>query len=541
MDIKDFGLVKNNLHGEVIHIDIGKFYHRQAKYNQAIEELKRAIEMNPNNEMAHFELANVYLKIKNDPLAEKEYKKALELKPHFSGASLELGRFYHHRQRRIDLAIIEFERILTESPENWEANYELGKIYKQKGRHKLAVEKLERASNVNPNYEQIHFDLGKVYRDLTMPDLAIKEFEKILAIGNNNNDIFIKNKVLNEVEITQKKLILESKVRAMVAMIINKCNLKCRICEIWKKPWQASPKTMDEIVKLFPYIEDMVWEGGEVLLMKGFEEVLHEATRYPHLKQVIFTNGLLFTEKIIEKLFRGRVDIVFSIDGVTKDTYEYIRRGGNFERLTKNLNMIKEAKKKHGSTIETYFNSVVMKSNYFEIERFIDFAKQYNFNAVTLTPIRGNFGEENIFDNNDIEALEYIKKIIPKITKKAYEYGIILNNWLPGIQDQVCEIQNAPCGNSNGNRITSESKTNNGIICYAPWQRLVLDSEGQVRPFVFCLNKWIGNADRNSLEEIWNGEAMQEYRKKIIEHDYQDICQPECISGQVGEKIRDII
>ncbi len=543
MDTGDFDLLKKTFQGEDLYIEIGKFYHRQGKYTQAIEELKKVTETNSKNELAHFELANVYMKIKDDSLAEKEYKKALELNPHFCGAALELGKFYHYRQRRIDLAVEAFERVLAGSPGDWEANYELGKIYKQKGQYRLAAEKLDRASKENCNNEQINFDLGKVYRDLNMPDLAIREFKKALTVGNNSNDTFIKNKVLNEIEITEKKIILESKVRAIVAMIINRCNLRCIICNIWKSSWQASQKTMGELVRLFPYIEDMVWEGGEVLLMQGFEDILNEATRYPHLKQVIFTNGLLFTEKIIEKLFRGRVDIVFSIDGVTKETYEYIRRGGKFDRLIRNLSMIKEAKEKYGGIIETYLNPVIMKSNYSEIERFIDFAKEYNFNAITFTPIRGKFGDENIFESNDIEALGYIKKISPKIARKAYEYGIILNNWLPVPQEGICNSaeQNVACGNSNANEVSSGDKTDRRIICYAPWQRLVIDSEGQVRPFVFCLNKWIGNTDQSSLEEIWNSEGMQEYRKKIINHDYMDICQPECISGQVADKIRDII
>jgi len=173
-----------------------------------------------------------------------------------------------------------------------------------------------------------------------------------------------------------------------------------------------------------------------------------------------------------------------------------------------------------------------MKSNYREIEKFIDFAKEYNFDAITITPLRGEFGDENIFEQNNTEALEFLRKAMPKVTQKARGYGIILNNWLPGLQGDVCKIEE--CGG-----VPAQKKGK--MICHAPWQRLVLDSEGQVRPFVFCMNKWIGNSDKNSLEEIWNSEAMQEYRKRIINCDYQGLCQPECISGQVADKIRDII
>jgi MoaA/NifB/PqqE/SkfB family radical SAM enzyme len=284
----------------------------------------------------------------------------------------------------------------------------------------------------------------------------------------------------------------------------------------------------------------MVWEGGEVLLMKGFDDILKEASGHKHLKQVLFTNGLILNEKIIERIINGRVDLVFSIDGVSKDTYEHIRRGGKFEHLVRNLSLIRQAKQASGGRIETYFNSIIMKSNYQEIEKFIDFAKEYNFNAITFTPIRGDYGEENIFDNNDKKSLECIKKAMPKVTQKAYEYRIILNNWLPGMQTDNPGTKGCVSAGTEKACKGSAVAQNNKMICHAPWQRLVLDSEGQIRPFVFCMHKWIGNSDKSSLHEIWNGEAMQEYRRRIIDGDYQGLCQPECISGQVADKIRDI-
>jgi MoaA/NifB/PqqE/SkfB family radical SAM enzyme/Tfp pilus assembly protein PilF len=539
MNIEEFKLIEKNFQGEWLYIERGKLYHNKGEYILAIEELKKAIEINPNNELAHFEIGNVYVKTKKDSLAETEYNKALELNPHLFSAALELGRFYHYRQRRLDLALENLKRVVIEDRNNWEAYFEMGKIYKQKRQYCPAMESFKKASSTARDNFQVNFELGKLYRDLGISYLAIEEFRKALSAGQSRSDIFLKNKALNEIEITEKRLILESKVRAIVAMITNKCNLRCIMCNIWKSSWQASSKTMSEILKLFPYIEDMVWEGGEVLIMEGFDDVLAEASRYSHLKQVIFTNGLLFNEKIVDKLICGRVDIVFSIDGATKETYEYIRKGGKFERLLKNLDMIKLAKEKSGGLIETHFNSIIMKSNYHEIEKLIDFAKEYNFNAVTLTPIRGDFGEENIFEKNNIVALEYIEKTIPKVVKKAYGYGMILNNWLPGMQEECSLLKKEDSFSENLK--STENLSYKSTICNAPWQRLVIDSEGQVRPFVFCLNKWAGNTDRDSLEEIWNNDTIQEYRRRIINHDYQGLCQPECISGQVAEKIRDII
>ncbi|MBU1124770.1 MAG: radical SAM protein, partial [Candidatus Omnitrophica bacterium] len=503
------------------------------------------IALNPANEYAHFEIANVFSKVKDDVHAEEEYGKALSLNPCFAGAALELGKFYFYRQRRLDKAIESFSLVTREDPQCWEAHFELGKIYKLREQYLPALEAMKDAARITETIA-VCFELGKLSRDLGMPQDAIAQFRKAFSQGQSQGDIFLKNKALNEIEITERKIVLESKVRAMVGMICNICNVQCIMCTIWKTPWEASRQTMDEIVSLFPYMEDMVWEGGEVFMMKGFEEVLEEASCHRHLKQVIFTNGLVINERIIQKLIRGRVDIVFSIDAGTKETYEYIRKGGKFERLRNNLALVKEAKEKSGGRIETHFNAVIMRANYREIPQLIDFAKEFNFNAVTITPIRG-FKDQNIFENNDQEALAYLEGVIPSVTQKAYEYGLIFNNWLPGMQ---VSCENTPQDDSCGCvSVSPERKNqeeliglhNDRLICHAPWQRLVIDNEGQVRPFVFCLDKWIGNVNHNSLHQIWNSENMQEYRRRLISRDFERLCQPECINGQVSDKIRDII
>ena len=81
-----------------------------------------------------------------------------------------------------------------------------------------------------------------------------------------------------------------------------------------------------------------------------------------------------------------------------------------------------------------------------------------------------------------------------------------------------------------------ENKKNNRMICYAPWQRLLLDNDGQVRPYAIC-TKWIGHTKDYSLAQMWNNEAMQMYRRKIANNNFMDLCQPECISGQIRNKL----
>lgn len=346
-----------------------------------------------------------------------------------------------------------------------------------------------------------------------------------------------------------RKEILESKPRAMIGMIMNKCNISCRICDIWREGvWQEPDRILKEIVDLLPYMEDICWQGGEVFLMNGFEDMLSEGVKCKNLNQVIFTNGLLLNEKNLEIIAKGNVELVLSIDGATKESYEYIRRGASFEKLCKVLELIKEVRKSTGAKINTYYNPVICRTNYKEIEEMVEFGKKYDFTAITLNPIRG-YPEENIFQPIDEKAFEYMRKTIPIAEAKAKEYGIRFNNWMPvdcGCKEITFkhELINESIIKEDNNIEKIEKKTseednkkiNNRMICYAPWQRLLLDNMGQTRPYAMC-TKWLGSTEEFSLTELWNSKNMQIYRRKLAQNDFHDICQPECISGQIRYKL----
>ncbi|HLD29610.1 MAG TPA: radical SAM protein [bacterium] len=500
--------------------------------------LSGVLEKEPGNSEARFELAKIFQIRGNDSLAEKGYGKVLEIDSSYYLANLELARIYY-RQRLLDQALAQYRIFTSHISAGPEVFRELGRLCDDMGDPQAALGALETIVHSHPEDRELHLELGKIYREAGKDKESAGVFRKILALPGLEKDKFFYNKVLNELEITEKREFVESKLRAMIAMILDRCNIKCKICGIWKGRWQVRDSVLREIRELFPYMEDICWQGGEVFMMKGFDDVLEEGTGYPNLKQVIFTNGLLLNEKILEKLRKGRVDLVFSIDGVTKEVYEHIRSGGSFEKLTRVLGMIREFRKQYGRKLKIYFNPVIMKTNYTQLDDFIEFARRYEFDSVTFCPIRGEFGDENIFDLRNEKALGYIRKNMPGVLKRAREYGVRLNNWLPvecGPKHEAAPGSVKKISEPGPGKQGFQQKRDR-MICYAPWQRLLLDCDGAVRPFAFCLKQFIGNTDTMSLAEIWNGEEIRRYRRKIAGGEYEDLCQPECISGQVRDKI----
>lgn len=227
------------------------------------------------------------------------------------------------------------------------------------------------------------------------------------------------------------------------------------------------------------------------------------------------------------------IDITFSIDGVTKDVYEYIRKGSRIEDLLKSICRINEVKKKYGR-IRTSINSVIMKSNYQQLELFVDFARTHKFDALTLVRIDENFdSQENIFYRKDLVAQQHIKNVLPNMTKKAKDYGIELINYIYPDNDMAATLN----VNIDQNNVVSKdfvAQANSTAICYLPWRELVVDVIG-VRPDCRC-PVMAGTIFEMTLADIWNGQTMQLYRNKLLNHDQANFCRCECVQGVIPTK-----
>jgi radical SAM protein with 4Fe4S-binding SPASM domain len=65
------------------------------------------------------------------------------------------------------------------------------------------------------------------------------------------------------------------------------------------------------------------------------------------------------------------------------------------------------------------------------------------------------------------------------------------------------------------------------VFCSKPWTSFEVEHDGTVMPC--CMAKVAcGNINRNSIGEVWNGEGFREFRGKMANGEWRDICRPEC-------------
>lgn len=511
---------------------LARDYINKGKYDLAIVELKRTQAADARNDEAHILLGLVYQDLKEFDLALNEFKIALEINPNNLDVFTLIGNIYN-KKGDYDAAIKAYSNNINSNAKNISQSYfELGKIYENDGKYDEAIREYEKSLKAEFNKDlltrliQTYRLAGKWQR---IEERVLNDLSLIAQ-----DDLFTRNLLLNELEIAQKKTVLATKIRSFTITLTNRCNLSCSMCVAKKIDWEMPKEVIKEIIEHLPYLEHIMWQGGEVFLFDDFADILEETKVYPHIKQLITTNGLLLTEDLIAKLtLQPELVLTISVDGVTRDVYENIRRGAKFDRLIENINLINSMRKRGRSNLSLHLNVTVMRSNYHQLSDFIEFAKDYEFSSVLFAPASQNtcIGENLFFtDRQDEQMLRCVTEGIKHARDKAREYEIILDTRIPTIDTANKDTQNRK------NKAVVKHK---GFFCYAPWQRLYINWDGNVYPDCMCTRPYdigIGNVKRNSIRDIWNNEGMQMYRRKMIENDYMDLCNPACTSGMIPER-----
>lgn len=155
--------------------------------------------------------------------------------------------------------------------------------------------------------------------------------------------------------------------------------------------------------------------SGETFLSKNYKRILYDENVKGNSIQIM-TNGTLFTEDEWNKLEGKYKHISFSvsIDAVTKETYDKVRCGGNFERLMENMKFLSKLRKDK-KVDSVMVNMIVQKANYKEIPDFIRWAKEMEFDTAYLSNIWnwGTYSEEE-FENN-ISMFDKNGKMLPEL------------------------------------------------------------------------------------------------------------------------------
>jgi len=123
----------------------------------------------------------------------------------------------------------------------------------------------------------------------------------------------------------------------------NICNSRCLMCPYKTMTRPKTTMSMDLFKKI---IDDCFKNGIKNLNLNFYNEPFLDAQIFERIAYAkskgfnvgTFSNGSVITQEIREKILKSGLDeIIFSFDGFSKQTYEKIRQGLNFEIVRDNI------------------------------------------------------------------------------------------------------------------------------------------------------------------------------------------------------------
>lgn len=212
-----------------VHVTLGILAKGTGKYEQAVQDFKHALEIDPVNSDALRELAGAYVRLNQPEKVEELYLEAIELKPGHWENYYELALFYY---RKGDYAQAEKQyKIVTElSPQNYKAVRNLGVIYLLKEQYEKAQIMCERSIAIKPNYGA-YANLGLIYFTQQKYKESARMYEKALELNDNFylnwGNLAISYDLIPEEKEKAKPTFLHAIDLAEKQLAVNPNNIKC--------------------------------------------------------------------------------------------------------------------------------------------------------------------------------------------------------------------------------------------------------------------------------------------------------------------------
>ena len=144
------------------YFNLGMYYSEKGRADEAIEQFKKALKINPRYARAHNNLGIAYTGKGMLKEAIYEYERAIDIDPHHKRAYYNLGVVYFE-QGDFDRAMVEFKNAININPNYAKAHYNLGNTYDKKGLWEEAIIEYKKALTINPRYAEACNNLTVIY------------------------------------------------------------------------------------------------------------------------------------------------------------------------------------------------------------------------------------------------------------------------------------------------------------------------------------------------------------------------------------------
>jgi len=294
------------------------------------------------------------------------------------------------------------------------------------------------------------------------------------------------------------------------------CNVDCIMCPINREVLKDKKKFLDleTFRRIFKDGEDFDFlnfvGAGEVFVAKDFLRMLRYCFDRKFSALGCITNLQLVSPELAELMVQNHFhQITVSIDGCTKETFEYIRHGSRYETTIKTVELFNELKNRYHSEAPHFtFSTVCMNSNIHEFPGLVRLANRY--------------GVKNIY----VARLHVSKKEI--LDESLFFHQAKYNHYYDETID-LCKKLGINIQMPAKFGLSQEAKGRMVRDCKLPFENMYIDVDGIVYPCVCRVypDTFIGDINDTSLLDLWNSERFNTFRNAMYSDSPPKQCQ-EC-------------
>ena len=155
---------------------------RDYYFENGIEELKKAIELDKTNYKALNALGVAQMTAGNQAEAESLFKEAIKLNPKYATAYDNLGTLYY-QQGNYETAENRFNEAAARNPFCYTAHYHLARLAAKNGEYSSALEFLEKTLLINPSFAYAYNLAGEIYSAQQNEAAAIVNYKKSIELA----------------------------------------------------------------------------------------------------------------------------------------------------------------------------------------------------------------------------------------------------------------------------------------------------------------------------------------------------------------------
>ncbi len=315
--------------------------------------------------------------------------------------------------------------------------------------------------------------------------------------------------------------------------VTHRCNAGCPMCYQNNKLSINEEMTQEEIKHIIDQLPSwcvLSMTGGEPFLREDFAAILEYALSKRNCS--LLTNASMVTDRHIDMMVRNKLLLLaVSIDGIA-DVHDGIRkRAGLFDKAIETIKKIQRKKRELNTSFPLIdIKTVILKENLGQLYEILMLADSISVDFVTYSIPRGM---DNLYCPPYREDIQEICQSRPPFPKLEVDELALLKKQVTLIRKYSgrTKVRFYPDNMLNEQTLNKfyhqELTAHDFQTCKLPWSRMSISPHGDVYP---CLSYRVGNARRESLSSIWNGERFQEFRKCLERERLSDFCLSCCNS-----------